>query len=119
MRHISILSLLVLCAAIARAQITDSTSLPQIEFSRLSQRDPNPLGEKALAIHPEQWKHGETEHFIYHFVDSFVATLHGRSIASAKHEAFHVSERVVVGYSAISNGEVSPFGFAQGRLALH
>src|ERR1700719_2481833 len=74
MRHISILSLLVLCAAIARAQITDSTSLPQIEFSRLSQRDPNPLGEKALAIHPEQWKHGETDHFIYHFVHGYVAT---------------------------------------------
>jgi hypothetical protein len=49
-------------------------ALPQVEFSRLSQRDPNPLGAKALAIHPEQWKHGETEHFIYHFVDSFVVT---------------------------------------------
>ena len=45
-----------------------------MEFSRLSQRDPNPLGEKALAIHPEQWKHGETEHFIYHFVSSYVVT---------------------------------------------
>jgi hypothetical protein len=50
------------------------SSLPEIEFSQLSQRDPNPLGEKALAIHPEQWKHGETEHFIYHFVHSYVAT---------------------------------------------
>ena len=40
----------------------------------LSQRDPNPLSEKALAIHPEQWKHAETEHFIYHFVHSYVAT---------------------------------------------
>jgi hypothetical protein len=49
-------------------------SLPEIEFSQLSQRDPNPLGEKALAIHPEQWKHGETEHFIYHFVHSYVVT---------------------------------------------
>jgi hypothetical protein len=49
-------------------------ALPEVEFSRLSQRDPNPLGAKALALHPEQWKHGETEHFIYHFVDSFVAT---------------------------------------------
>jgi hypothetical protein len=38
--------------------------LPEVEFSRLSQRDPSSLGEKALAIHPEQWKHGETEHFI-------------------------------------------------------
>jgi hypothetical protein len=49
-------------------------ALPEVEFSRLSQRDPNPLGEKALAINPKQWKHGETEHFIYHFIDSFVVT---------------------------------------------
>jgi hypothetical protein len=49
-------------------------ALPEVEFLRLSQRDPNPLGQKALAIRPQQWKHGETEHFIYHFVDSFVVT---------------------------------------------
>jgi len=48
-------------------------ALPEVEFSQLSQRDPNPLGEKALAIHPDQWKHAETEHFIYHFVHSYVA----------------------------------------------
>ena len=50
------------------------SALPEVEFSQLSQRDPNPLGEKALAINPEQWKHGETEHFIYHFVHSYVVT---------------------------------------------
>ena len=65
-------------APLAWAQAPSPTpglnALPEVEFSRLSQRDPNPLGEKALAIHPEQWKHGETEHFIYHFVDSFVVT---------------------------------------------
>jgi hypothetical protein len=49
-------------------------ALPEIEFSRLSQRDPNPLGEKALAINPELWKHAETDHFIYHFEHSYVAT---------------------------------------------
>ena len=49
-------------------------ALPEVEFAQLSQRDPNPLGEKALAIHPSGWKHGETEHFIYHFVHSYVAT---------------------------------------------
>src|SRR6266404_3637120 len=58
----------------SNAQINDYSSLQEIEFSQLSQRDPNPLGEKALAIHPEQWKHAETEHFIYHFVHSYVAT---------------------------------------------
>lgn len=50
------------------------SSLPEIAFAQLSQLDPNPLGEKALAIHPAQWKHGETEHFIYHFVHGYVAT---------------------------------------------
>lgn len=65
----------VLRAAGEDRPITSGLSaLPEVEFSQLSQRDPNPLGEKALAIHPEQWKHGETEHFIYHFVHSYVAT---------------------------------------------
>lgn len=74
-----ILSLLAIAfAPTAFSQSPTSTpglnALPEVEFSRLSQRDPSPLGQKALAIRPEQWKHGETEHFIYHFVDSFVVT---------------------------------------------
>jgi hypothetical protein len=64
----------IFCIATASAQINESSSLPEIEFSQLSQRDPNPLGEKALAIHPEQWKHAETDHFIYHFFHGYVAT---------------------------------------------
>jgi hypothetical protein len=64
----------ILGAAAEDSPITGLNSLPEVEFSQLSQRDPNPLGEKALAIHPEQWKHAETEHFIYHFVHSYVAT---------------------------------------------
>ncbi len=75
MRCMSIFTMSILCVvAAANAQINESSSLPEVEFFRLSQRDPNPLGEKALAIHPEQWKHGETEHFIYHFLHSYVAT---------------------------------------------
>ena len=49
-------------------------ALPEVEFSALSQADRNPLGAKALAIRPSDWKHGETEHFIYHFIHSYVAT---------------------------------------------
>src|SRR5262249_24902582 len=60
-------------APVAPAQ-TGLNSLPEVEFSQLSQRDPNPLGEKALSINPTQWKHGETEHFIYHFAHTYVAT---------------------------------------------
>ena len=64
----------ILRAAAEELSIAGLNALPEVEFSQLSQRDPNPLGEKALAIHPEQWKHGETEHFIYHFVHGYVAT---------------------------------------------
>lgn len=53
---------------------TGLNALPEVEFSRLSQSDPNPFGAKALSIHRESWKHGETEHFIYHFVNSYVVT---------------------------------------------
>ena len=49
-------------------------SLPAVELSQLSQQDVNPLGAKALAIHPTGWRHGETEHFVYHFQNSYVAT---------------------------------------------
>ncbi|PYL58801.1 MAG: hypothetical protein DMF30_01405 [Verrucomicrobia bacterium] len=74
--HIVLLSALSTLIATAEeiASISGLNSLPEVEFSRLSQRDPNPLGEKAFAVHPEQWKHGATEHFIYHFVHSYVAT---------------------------------------------
>jgi hypothetical protein len=74
MRRLSILLLSILPVVASQGQITESSSLREVEFSQLSQRDPNPLAEKALAIHPEQWKHAESEHFIYHFVHSYVAT---------------------------------------------
>jgi hypothetical protein len=49
-------------------------ALTEETADQVSQRDPNPLGEIALAIHPEQWKHAETEHFIYHYIHNYVAT---------------------------------------------
>jgi len=69
--------MLALASPLAAAEedsIVGLHSLPEMEFSELSNPDPNPLGARALALHPEQWKHGETEHFIYHFIHSYVAT---------------------------------------------
>jgi len=73
MRQIPLLFALLSTLPVATAQ-TGLNSLPEVEFSQLSQRDPNPLGERALSINPTQWKHGETEHYIYHFAHSYVAT---------------------------------------------
>ena len=55
-------------------EVSGLNSLPEVKFSALSQRDWNPLGSRALAIRPADWKHAETEHFIYHFIHSYVAT---------------------------------------------
>jgi peptidase MA superfamily protein len=73
----AVLRSILVSAFFATASLNAQSSLnalPEIEFSQLSQRDPNPLGEKALAINPDQWKHAETDHFIYHFIHSYVVT---------------------------------------------
>ena len=53
---------------------TGLSSLPEVSFAQLTHHDRNPLGTKALAINAADWKHGETEHFIYHYQRSYVAT---------------------------------------------
>ena len=74
MRVLPVAFVWLCCVVTADAQLNETSSLHELAFSELSQRDPNPLGEQALAIHPDQWKHAETEHFIYHFTHSYVAT---------------------------------------------
>jgi hypothetical protein len=68
---------LVACAGSAFCQLDQLAGmggLQEIELTALSQQDENPLGRIALALHPEDWKHAEGEHFIYHYVRSFVAS---------------------------------------------
>ncbi len=79
-RSLFILALCIALGDLARGEEaeTDETtglnSLPEVEFKALSQHDWNPLGGRALAIDAPDWKHGETEHFIYHFHHSYVVT---------------------------------------------
>ena len=49
-------------------------SLPETDFYKLSDRNTGILGQVALQIRPRDWKHAETEHFIYHYFQSYVAT---------------------------------------------
>jgi hypothetical protein len=55
-------------------QLAGLGGLQELDFSALSQQDENPLGRIALELHPDDWKHAEGEHFIYHYVRSFVAS---------------------------------------------
>lgn len=75
-----VLALLFLAAGVAVAAEGENekgaglSALPEVELKALSEQDWNPLAGRALAIHPLDWKHAETEHFICHFVHSYVAT---------------------------------------------
>src|SRR5271154_4267780 len=48
-------------------------ALPEVPLSQLSAQDGSTLGQAALAIRPQDWKHAETPHFILHFFQNFVA----------------------------------------------
>ena len=48
--------------------------LQEKPFASLSSPYVTPLGAVALSIRPAEWKHAETDNFIYHYFHSFIAT---------------------------------------------
>lgn len=62
------------CAAIAK-HTQPAGAVTEIPFERLSDRALTGLGQKALLIRANEWKHAETAHFIYHFFDSPMASV--------------------------------------------
>lgn len=65
MRFLAVFILLV--ASACAEQEPGIGALPEIPFEQLSDRMLTQLGKKALQVRAKDWKHGETEHFIYHF----------------------------------------------------
>lgn len=59
------LAFAALLALAPRAQ----AQIPSIDWSSLSNREVSPEGKAALSFDAADWKHAETEHFIYHFVN--------------------------------------------------
>ena len=48
-------------------------TLKEVPLQSLSDHSLTPLGQAALSIRPNDWKHAETTNFIYHFFHGFVA----------------------------------------------
>ncbi len=48
--------------------------LEAVPLSSIRDSSLSPLGQAALSIRPSEWKHAETENFVYHFFNSFIAT---------------------------------------------
>jgi hypothetical protein len=53
---------------------TGLDELKEVSFASLSNPYLTPLGTAALSIRPTEWKHAETDNFIYHYFHGFVAT---------------------------------------------
>lgn len=67
---------LLLAAALAPLALhgqTPENSLREVPVQALSDRSFTPLGQAALSIRPNDWKHAETTNFIYHYFQSFIA----------------------------------------------
>ena len=87
MRIVSVL--LFFCASAIAEEAAPSGAIAEIPFERLSDRALTGFGQKALQVRANEWKHAETEHFIYHFFDrptasavSVEAEFHYRVIAA-------------------------------------
>ena len=46
--------------------------VPAVPFTSLTSQNLAPLGKAALALEPAEWKHAETENFVYHCFRSYV-----------------------------------------------
>ncbi len=56
------------------AQPQGLNGLKEIPFAALSSPRVTALGQAALSIRPTEWKHAETDDFVYHYFHSFIAT---------------------------------------------
>jgi hypothetical protein len=48
-------------------------NLKPVPFQSLSDRSLTALGQAAMSIHPNDWKHAETTNFVYHYFHDFIA----------------------------------------------
>ena len=76
-----VLFLSCLAASHTRAQLSTPdlsqpglNGLKEVPLSALTNPYVTPLGQAALSIRPTEWKHAETENFVYHYFHSFIAT---------------------------------------------
>ena len=70
-----LLALIFLAAAAFADDPPAIGAVPEIPFERLSDRALTGLGQKALQVRAGEWRHAETEHFIYHFFDRPMASV--------------------------------------------
>jgi hypothetical protein len=83
------------CAVLAVVAIAPCTiaeplgQLAEVPLSQMGEKGISPLGRSALAIRSD-WKHAQTENFVYHYFQSFIAT--PVSVEAEAYRRFNVQE---------------------------
>ena len=62
-----------ICLAASSSRADTEEQLPEKPLPQISDHALGTLGQKALTIRPNDWKHSETANFVYHFFTPFVA----------------------------------------------
>ncbi|HEV7404865.1 MAG TPA: hypothetical protein VGO11_18125 [Chthoniobacteraceae bacterium] len=65
--------LTALFALVAPLRAEETSTLVEKPLAQLTDRAITPLGERALAIRPTEWKHGETANFAFHYFSDATA----------------------------------------------
>jgi hypothetical protein len=68
-KKLSIISLTVACALLLTFTSIAHSEISAISWDELTDKDISPEARAALSIDKEAWKHAETDHFVYHFVE--------------------------------------------------
>ncbi|MBL7071044.1 MAG: hypothetical protein ISS26_02585 [Candidatus Omnitrophica bacterium] len=68
-----VIMIVFLCASFGAAFIpapcAEPGSIPAVSLRNISDTDVSPKGRAALSLYEKDWKHAETDHFVYHFMD--------------------------------------------------
>jgi hypothetical protein len=74
LRPLCVLGLICASLFLSRAMADDGDgTLKEVPLLSLSDHNLTQLGQAALTIHANDWKHAETANFVYHFYHNFVA----------------------------------------------
>lgn len=69
MKRRALICVLIFLWCASAGATASSDEIPIVTWEKLFDKDISPQGRAALAIKPDLWKHAQTEHFIYHFID--------------------------------------------------
>ena len=70
---VSLAFAIISSCCVPNSSFSQEGPLKELPFTQLSDRTLGALGQAALGIRANEWKHAETKNFVYHFFSGFIA----------------------------------------------